>query len=75
MPPSGTFTVVARAGTLLKNLSAIDLVPDIKPGQLFTGIRPGVKLYYWLTYDDAQNKLSKPSPVHAEVTVDNFKEK
>jgi hypothetical protein len=55
---------------------AVNLVPaGVKPGQLVTGLRPGVKLYYWLTYTDAQDKPSKPSPVHEEVTVDNFKEK
>ena len=55
---------------------AIDLVPTgVKPGDLVTGLRPGVKLYYWITYVDAKGKMSKPSAVHAEVTVDNFKEK
>jgi hypothetical protein len=38
-------------------------------------LRPGIKLYYWITYADAAGKASKPSPVHEEVTVDNFKEK
>jgi len=55
---------------------AVDLVPaGIKPGDLVTGLRPGVKLYYWITYVDAKGKTSKPSAAHAEVTVDNFKEK
>ncbi len=55
---------------------AVDLVPTgIKTGELVTGLRPGVKLYYWITYEDADGKMSKPSPVHTEITVDNFKEK
>ena len=55
---------------------AVNLVPaGITNNQLVTGLRPGIKLYYWITYTDANDKESKPSPVHAEVTVDNFKEK
>jgi len=55
---------------------AVNMVPaGIKPGQLVTGLRPGIKLYYWITYVDANDKPSKPSPRHEEVTVDNFKEK
>ncbi|NQU10824.1 hypothetical protein HQ590_08545, partial [bacterium] len=55
---------------------AVDLVPaGIKTGDLVTGLRPGIKLYYWITYVDADGKSSKPSAAHEEVTVDNFKEK
>ncbi len=55
---------------------AIDLVPTgVKNGDLVTGLRPGVKLYYWITYVDAKDKVSKPSAAHEEITVDNFKEK
>jgi len=55
---------------------AVNLVPPgIGNGQLVTGLRPGIKLYYWIVYADADGKLSKPSPVHAEITVDNFQQK
>ena len=55
---------------------AVNLTPGgLKPGDLIGGLRPGIKLYYWITYIDAAAKASKPSPVHEEVTVDNFKEK
>ena len=55
---------------------AVNMVPTgIQPGDLVTGLRPGVRLYYWVTYTDEEGRMSKPSPVHAEVTVDNFKEK
>lgn len=55
---------------------AVDMVPSgIKSGDLVYGLRPGVKLYYWITYTDEKGQMSKPSPVHEEVTVDNFKEK
>jgi hypothetical protein len=55
---------------------AVNMIPaGIKNGQLVTGLRPGIKLYYWITYTDANDKPSKPSAAHAEVTVDNFKEK
>ena len=55
---------------------AVNMVPaGIAPGALVTGLRPGIRLYYWLTYVDGEGRMSKPSPAHAEVTVDNFKEK
>ena len=31
--------------------------------------------HQWVTYTDANDKESKPSAVHEEITVDNFKEK
>jgi hypothetical protein len=55
---------------------AVNLTPGgIKSGALVYGLRPGVPLYYWIVWSDAKGKMSKPSPVHREVTVDNFKEK
>jgi hypothetical protein len=55
---------------------ATNLTPaGIKPGDLIYGLRPGVRLYYWLTYSDGAGKTSKPGAAHEEVTVDNFKEK
>jgi hypothetical protein len=55
---------------------AVDKAPaGIANGQLVTGLRPKIKLYYWITYDDANGKPSKPSPRHEEITVDHFKEK
>jgi hypothetical protein len=55
---------------------AVNLVPaGVKPGDLITGLRPGVRLYYWLTCTDEKGRMTRPSPAHDEVTVDNFKEK
>jgi hypothetical protein len=55
---------------------AANLTPrGLKPGDLVTGLRPGIKLYYWIVYKDDKGQMSKPSPMHEEVTVDNFKEK
>jgi hypothetical protein len=55
---------------------ATDMIAaGIKPGQLIWGLRPGIALYYWITYTDAKNQISKPSPMHKEVLVDLFKEK
>ena len=54
----------------------MNLTPNgIKPGDLVHGLRPAIPLYYWIVWSDAKGKMSKPSPVHREVTVDNFKEK
>ena len=55
---------------------ATNMAPaGITNGQLITGLRAGVKLYYWVTYEDKDKKVSKPSPVREEVLIDNFKEK
>jgi hypothetical protein len=42
---------------------------------LVTGLRPALKLYFWVTYQDAQGKPSKQSPPAEAVLVDTFKEK
>lgn len=55
---------------------AVNLAPNgLKPGQLVNGLRPEIKLHYWLTYTDDKGSASKPSPRHEEITIDNFKEK
>lgn len=55
---------------------AVNMAPaGIQNGALVRGLRPAMKLYYWITWNDAQGKMSKPSPVHEEVLVDLFKEK
>jgi hypothetical protein len=72
----GAKTYHVWVGAYPDGRGAVDMVPaGIKNGDLITGLRPGVKLYYWITYTDANDKQSKPSPVHEEITVDNFKEK
>jgi hypothetical protein len=55
---------------------AVNMAPaGIKNGQLIYGLRPGVPLFFWIVWEDKNKKLSKPSPVHAQTLVDNFKEK
>jgi hypothetical protein len=55
---------------------AVNLTPSgIKNGGLVYGLRPGIKLYFWVTYKDAKGQMSKPSKVHQEILVDMFKEK
>jgi hypothetical protein len=55
---------------------AVSMVPaGIKPGDLVYGLRPAIKLYYWLTYTDKDGKMSRPSAVREETLVDMFKEK
>lgn len=64
------------AGAHADGRGAVNLTPGgIKTGDLIYGLRPGVKLYYWITYTDAAGKASKPSNVLEVVTVDEFKEK
>ena len=75
-PLPGTNTYHLWVGAHADGRGAVNLRPQgVKPGDLVTGLRPGIKLYYWLTSTDAKGVVSKPSPVHAEVTEDHFKEK
>ena len=41
-------------------------------GTLIYGLRPGIPLYYWVVYQDADGKLSKPSPVFTWTLYDEF---
>jgi hypothetical protein len=55
---------------------AVNLTPGgTKTGGLVYGLRPALKLHFWVTYQDAKGKVSKPSPAASAVLVDNFKEK
>jgi len=38
-------------------------------------LKPDMQLYFWITYEDAQGRLSKPSPSFDAVLADMFKEK
>mgnify|MGYP007016109817 CR=1 FL=1 len=52
------------------------MTPDgAKNGQHIYGLRPGIKLYYWVIWTDEKGQTSKPSKVHSEILVDMFKEK
>jgi hypothetical protein len=55
---------------------AVNMTPaGAKSGVLLTGLRPALPFYFWVTYQDAQGKMSKPSPVMSATLVDTFKEK
>lgn len=55
---------------------AVNMTPGgAKSGALVAGLRPAIKLYFWVTYNDAAGKTSKPSPAAEIVLVDKFKEK
>jgi hypothetical protein len=55
---------------------AVNVTPGgAKSGGLIYGLRPSLKFYFWVAYDDAQGKKSKPSPASSTVLVDTFKEK
>ncbi len=55
---------------------AVNMTPGgAKSGDLVWGLRPAIKLYFWVAYQDAAGKTSKPSPVGEIILVDKFKEK
>jgi hypothetical protein len=56
--------------------AAVNLTPaGAKSGVLVTGLRPALRFYFWVTYQDAQGKTSKPSPSANTTLVDTFQEK
>jgi hypothetical protein len=55
---------------------AVNLTPGgVKSGGLVPGLRPALKFYFWVTYQDAAVKMSKPSKAATATLVDAFKEK
>ena len=44
-------------------------------GALVTGMRPGIELYYWVTWIDDRGRRAVPSPAFDAVLIDQFKEK
>jgi hypothetical protein len=44
-------------------------------GAHVSNLKPGMPLYFWVTYEDAQGRSSKPSSALAAVLQDMFKEK
>ncbi|MCS6849591.1 MAG: hypothetical protein NZ700_00300 [Gemmataceae bacterium] len=55
---------------------AVNLTPNgIISGGLVRGLRPGLPFYFWLTYQDGDGKMSKPSKPLTATLVDTFKEK
>lgn len=63
-------------GAYADGRGAVNLTPaGLKNGDLVRGLRPGVELYYWIVWQDAQGIASRPSAAFQAVTADNFKEK
>jgi hypothetical protein len=55
---------------------AVNLTPGgLKSGALVGGLRPALPFYFWVTYSDEQNKMSKPSPAAMATLKDTFTEK
>jgi hypothetical protein len=55
---------------------AVNMTPaGAKSGVLVTGLRPALKFYFWVTHQDAQGKMSKPSPPATATLEDTFQEK
>ncbi len=55
---------------------AVNLTPGgAKSGVVVRELRPALKLYFWVTYQDAAGKTSRPSEAVSAVLVDAFKEK
>lgn len=55
---------------------AVNLTPaGAKTGVLVRGLRPALPLHFWVTYQTADGKMSKPSKAATATLVDVFKEK
>jgi hypothetical protein len=51
------------------------MTPDgAQSSVLVPGLRPAIKLYFWVVYQDAQGKMSRPSPVATTTLAEAFKE-
>src|SRR5262249_25343748 len=74
VPAAKTYSVWVSAHP--DGRGAINMTPGgAKSGGLLYQLRPGLKFYFWVTYQDAQGKTSKPSLVASATLVDTFKEK
>lgn len=55
---------------------AVNLTPSgIKNGGMVYGLRPGITFYFWIVYQDAADKMSKPSKAFPTILYDTFAEK
>jgi hypothetical protein len=55
---------------------AVNMTPGgARSGVLVQRLRPALKFYFWVAYQDSQGKASKPSPATSATLVDAFKEK
>jgi hypothetical protein len=55
---------------------AVDMTPGgARSGVRVAGLRPALRLYFWVSYQDASGKDSKPSEPGSVVLVDTFTEK
>ena len=54
----------------------MNLTPNgAKSGVLVRGLRAALPFHFWVTYEDAQGRMSKPSKPLTATLVDTFKEK
>jgi len=75
-PAPGTNTYHLWVSAYPDGRGAVDMTTSgLKSGDLVYNLRPGIKLYYWVIYQDAKGSQSKPSPVFEAVLKDEFKEK
>jgi hypothetical protein len=75
-PAAAAKTYFVWASAHAGGRGAVNLTPGgLKSGDLVYGVRPALKLYFWVTYQDAKGQLSKPSAVASATLVDAFKEK
>ena len=75
-PIEGASKYTIWCGAYPNGAGAVNMTPGgVTSGALMYGMRPEVKLYYWVIWEDANGQRSRPSPAHAQVLIDQFKEK
>jgi hypothetical protein len=75
-PATAAKTYFVWASAHADGRGAVNLTPGgVKNGDLVQGLRPALKLYFWVTYQDAKGQMSKPSAAASATLVDAFKEK
>jgi hypothetical protein len=75
-PVASAKTYFVWASAHADGRGAVNLTPSgVKSGDLVYGLRPALKLYFWVTYQDAKGQKSKPSAASSATLVDTFTEK
>jgi len=75
-PVEGAAKYFIWCSAYLNGTGAVNLTPaGATNGALIHGMRPAVKFFYFVIWEDANGQKSLPSPAHEQVLIDQFKEK